>query len=112
MSRPSMVDPRRVLRALAWVTSCATVPSIIAYWTESLWLARLMFWIYIPAIYFFIGPCMALVLNLAPSIMRSTFTAWSVLVGNVFNLIVAPQVVWLLSDWFAGARGADAASLR
>ena len=23
--------------------------------------------------------------------MRSTFTAWSVLVGNVFNLIVAPQ---------------------
>ena len=71
-----------------------------------------MFWIYIPAIYFFIGPCMALVLNLAPSIMRSTFTAWSVLVGNVFNLIVAPQVVGLLSDWFGGARGADAASLR
>jgi MFS family permease len=112
MSRPSMVDPRRVLKALAWVTGCATIPSIIAYWTESLWLARLMFWLYIPAIYFFIGPCMALVLNLAPSIMRSTFTAWSVLVGNVFNLIVAPQVVGLLSDWFAGARGADAASLR
>ena len=71
-----------------------------------------MFWCYIPAIYFFIGPCMALVLNLAPSIMRSTFTAWSVLVGNVFNLIVAPQVVGLLSDWFGGAHGADAASLR
>jgi MFS family permease len=112
MSRPSMVDPRRVLTALAWVTGCATIPSIIAYWTESLWLARLMFWLYIPAIYFFIGPCMALVLNLAPSIMRSTFTAWSVLVGNVFNLIVAPQVVGLLSDWFAGAHGANATSLR
>jgi hypothetical protein len=33
-------------------------------------------------------------------------------VGNVFNLIVAPQVVGFLSDWFAGAHGSDAASLR
>jgi MFS family permease len=112
MSRPSMVDPKRVLRLLAWVTGVATIPSVIAYWTGSLSLARLMFWCYIPAIYFFIGPCMALVLNLAPSMMRSTFTAWSVLVGNVFNLIVAPQVVGMLSDWFGGAHGADAASLR
>ena len=71
-----------------------------------------MFWIYIPAIYFFIGPCMALVLNLAPSNMRSIFTAWSVLVGNVFNLIVAPQAVGIMSDWFARGHGADAASLR
>jgi MFS family permease len=112
MSRPFMVDPRRVLRVLALVTGAATIPSVIAYWTDSLSLARLMFWLYIPAVYFFIGPCMALVLNLAPSIMRSTFTAWSVLVGNVFNLIVAPQAVGALSDWFAGARGADATSLR
>jgi len=112
MSRPFMLDPRRVLWTLAWVTGCATVPSMIAYWSHSLWLARFMFWAYVPAIYFFIGPCMALVLNLAPSHMRSTFTAWSVLVGNVFNLIVAPQVVGFLSDWFGGAHGADAASLR
>jgi MFS family permease len=112
MSRPFMADPRRVLWMLGWVIGCATVPSIIAYWTQSLWLARVMFWAYIPAIYFFIGPCMALVLNLAPSHMRSTFTAWSGLVGNVFNLIVAPQVVGMLSDWFAGAHGSNAASLR
>ena len=112
MSRPFMLDARRVLWLLGLVTGCATVPSIIAYWTHSLWLARVMFWAYIPAIYFFIGPCMALVLNLAPSQMRSTFTAWSVLVGNVFNLIVAPQAVGMLSDWFGGAHGADAASLR
>jgi hypothetical protein len=30
----------------------------------------------------------------------------------MFNLIVAPQGVGLLSDWFAGARGGDATSLR
>ncbi len=112
MGRPFIVDPRRVLYLLAAVTGCATIPSFLAYWTHSLALAKLMFWLYIPAIYFFIGPCMALVLNLAPSTMRSIFTAWSVLVGNVFNLIVAPQFVGLLSDWFGGAAGADAASLR
>jgi MFS family permease len=112
MSRPSMLDPRRVLWVLGLVIGCATIPSMIAYWTHSLWLARVMFWAYIPAIYFFIGPCMALVLNLAPSHMRSTFTAWSVLVGNVFNLIVATQFVGILSDWLGGSHGADAASLR
>ena len=44
--------------------------------------------------------------------MRSIFTAWSVLVGNVFNLIVAPQAVGIMSDWFARGHGSDAASLR
>jgi MFS family permease len=112
MSRPFMVDPRRVLFTLAAVIGFATVPSLLAYWTHSLWVAKVMFWLYIPAIYFFIGPCMALVLNLAPSNMRSIFTAWSVLVGNVFNLIVATQFVGILSDWFGGVHGADAASLR
>lgn len=112
MGRPSMHDPRRILRTLAWVIGLATIPSLIAYWTQSLALAKVMFWLYIPAIYFFIGPCMALVLNLAPSHMRSMFTAVSGLVGNIFNLMVAPQFVGFLSDWFAGTRGADAASLR
>ncbi|HTV52901.1 MAG TPA: MFS transporter [Steroidobacteraceae bacterium] len=112
LSHRRMEHPNRVLLALGVVVGCATIPSWLAYWTHSLTLAKVLFWTYIPAIYFFIGPCMALVLNLAPSHMRSTFTAWSVLVGNVFNLIVAPQAVGLLSDLFAGSRGADAASLR
>ena len=112
MSRPYMVDPRRVLWTLAGIIGFATLPSFVAYWAQNLWVTKLMFWIYIPAIYFFIGPCMALVLNLAPSNMRSVFTAWSVLVGNVFNLIVAPQAVGFMSDWIARGHGADASSLR
>ena len=105
-----MRDSRRVLAVLGWVTGCATVLSIIAFWTHSLALTTLMLWAFLPAIYFFIGPCMALVLNLAPSNMRSTFTAWSVLVGNVLNLIVAVQGVGILSDWYAHAHGGDAAA--
>jgi hypothetical protein len=40
------------------------------------------------------------------------FSVVGLLVANVFNLIVAPQGVGLLSDYFAGPGGPDAASLR
>jgi MFS family permease len=110
--RPLMVDPRRVCWVLASGVALATIPSFIAFWTHSLLIARVMFWLFIPAIYFYIGPCMALVQNLAACHMRTVFAAWSGLCGNVFNLIVAPQLVGLLSDWYAGGHPADAASLR
>jgi predicted MFS family arabinose efflux permease len=112
LSRPSMADPRRVVWLLALGVGLATVPSFLAYWTHSLLLARSMFWLFIPAIYFYIGPAMGLMQNLAPPRMRAMFTAWSLVVGNVFNLIIAPQGVGFLSDWFAGSGGADARSLR
>jgi hypothetical protein len=112
LSRPSMIDPRRVVWLLAAGVGLTTIPSFIAYWTQSLWVAKLMFWIFIPAIYFYIGPCMGLMQNLAPPRMRAMFTAWSLVVGNVFNLIIAPQAVGIMSDLFAGGRGADAGSLR
>ncbi len=112
LSRPVMADPRRVVWLLALGVGLATIPSFVAYWTHSLWMAKAMFWMFIPAIYFYIGPAMGLMQNLAPPRMRAMFTAWSLVVGNVFNLIIAPQGVGLLSDWFAGSGGADAHSLR
>ena len=112
LSRPRMSDPRRVLWVLIAGVGLTTIPSFLAYWTHSLWFAKCMFWFFIPAIYFYIGPCMGLLQNLAPHNMRSMFIAWSLLVGNVFNLIVAPQAIGMLSDWFARGHGADAASLR
>jgi hypothetical protein len=112
VSKPAYTDPRKIVRLLAVVTALATIPSIIAYWTDSLQLATLMWWIFIPAIYFYIGPAFALIQNLAPPKMRAMAIAVSLLIANVFNLIVAPQGVGLLSDYFAGPGGADAASLR
>jgi MFS family permease len=112
LSRPFMADPRRVVWLLAAGIGLATIPSMIAYWTHSLWLCKLMFCIFIPAIYFYIGPCFGLLNNLAPCHMRNMFIAVSLLVANIFNLIVAPWVVGVLSDWFAGAHMTDAASLR
>ena len=112
LSKPSYTDPRRIVYLLGSVTAVATIPSMIAFWTHSLPLATVMLWVFIPAIYFYIGPAFALGQNLAPPRMRAMFTAISLLVANVFNLIVAPQAVGWMSDYFAGPGGADAASLR
>ncbi|HUX72370.1 MAG TPA: MFS transporter [Steroidobacteraceae bacterium] len=112
LSRPFMADPRKVVWVLGIGVGVTTIPSFLAYFTHTLWIAKLMFWLFIPAIYFYIGPCFGLLQNLAPCHMRSMFIAISLLVANIFNLIVAPQAVGFMSDRFAGAHGADAASLR
>lgn len=111
-ARPAYKDPRKILRVLGVVTALATVPSIYAYYTRSLETAHLMWWIFIPAIYFYIGPAMALAQNFAPPKMRAMFIAISLLIANVFNLIVAPQFVGWMSDWFAGGAKPTAESLR
>jgi hypothetical protein len=108
----AMRDPRRVLAVLALGVGLGTIPSIVAIYTHDLALVRFALWLFIPTIYFFIGPCMGLLQNVVPAPMRAMVFAWSGLVGNVFNLVVAPQGVGFLSDWFAGARGPDAESLR
>ncbi|HMD74213.1 MAG TPA: MFS transporter [Steroidobacteraceae bacterium] len=111
LSRRSMADPRRVVWLLAAGIGFATIPSIVAYWTHSLFVTKLMFWIFIPSIYFYIGPCFGLLNNLSPCHMRSLFIAVSLLVANLLNF-GAPQLVGLLSNWFAQGHGTDAASLR
>jgi MFS family permease len=112
LSRPAFANPRRVVWMLAGVTALCTIPSFLAYYTHDLAIARLMFWLFIPAIYFYIGPAMGLVQNLAPARMRAMFIAVSLVSANVLNLIVAPWMVGWLSDRFAGTHAADAASLR
>ncbi len=112
LSRPYMADPRRVVWLLAAGIGLATVPSMIAYWTHSLEMCKIMFCMFIPAIYFYIGPCFGLLNNLAPCHMRNMFIAISLLVANVLNLMAAPWIVGLLSNWFAGAHATDAVSLR
>jgi MFS family permease len=112
LSRPSMADPKRVVWLLAGGVALTTIPSMIAYGTHSLWLCKLMFCIFIPAIYFYIGPCFGLLNNLAPCHMRNMFIAISLLVANILNLIVAPWLVGFLSDSFAHGSATDASSLR
>ncbi|MGH8137844.1 MAG: spinster family MFS transporter [Steroidobacteraceae bacterium] len=112
MGRPSMADPRRIVWLLGAGIGIATIASGFIYWTHSLALAKALFWIFIPAIYFYIGPCFGLINNLAQCRMRAMFCAMTLFVANVGNLVIAPQAVGMLSDWFAPNHIANAQSLR
>src|SRR5438105_8529872 len=71
MARGSMVDARRIVWLLAAGIGIATVASWVVYYTRDLTLARAMLWIFVPSIYFYIGPGFGLLNNLAPCRMRS-----------------------------------------
>jgi hypothetical protein len=90
----------------------ATIASYFIYTTQSLSLAMGLSWIFIPSIYFYIGPCFGLLNNLCEPRMRAQFCAATLFVANVGNLIVAPQMVGVLSDWYAPNHVADGESLR
>jgi MFS family permease len=112
LAQPTMKDPRRIVRMMGWGVGIATIVSGVIYSTHSLELARMLFWLFIPAIYFYIGPCFGLLNNLCEPRMRAQFCAATLFVANVGNLIVAPQLVGFLSDAFAPNHVANGESLR
>ena len=101
MARPAMADAKHIMWLLGTGTFIATIASGVAYWTRDLMVARISFWIFIPAIYFYIGPCFGLLNNLAPCRMRAMFCAMTLFLANVGNLIITPLVIGALNDHFA-----------
>jgi MFS family permease len=112
MSRRIATDPRNVTRLLGWVTALTTIPSIILYWVPTERAATLLLWVFVPAVYFYIGPILGLLQNVMPANMRATACAILLFVANVANLVLAPQIIGWLSDWFASSFGAGQESLR
>jgi MFS family permease len=112
LTRPSMADPRRIVYLMGWWIGLASIVSLVIYTTHSLKLVTMLFWLFIPSIYFYIGPCFGLLLNLAEPRMRAVFCASTLFVANLLNLFVAPVGVGLLSDWFGPGHVANAESLR
>jgi len=112
MALPAARDPRFVTRLLAVVMALTTVPSFLAYRTESLGTATVMLWLFVPGVYFYIGPILGLLANVLPPAVRATSVAILLFVANLANLFLAPTLVGTLSDWFAGSFGAGTESLR
>jgi predicted MFS family arabinose efflux permease len=112
MARRAAADPRYVTRLLAWSTAIMTVPSFALYWVVSERAAVVLLWIFVPAVYFYIGPILGLLQNVVPASMRATTCAILLFLANVANLLLAPQLIGALSDWFAAAFGTGAESLR
>jgi MFS family permease len=112
LSRRWLSDERRVLRLLALNIALATGVTAIIYSTHSLALSKALFWLYVPSIYVYLGPGFGIMNNLAQPKMRAMYCATLLFLANICNLIIAPQVVGLLSDWFALNHAPDAESLR
>jgi len=112
MARSGMTDARRIVWLLAGGIGVATIASGIVYYTRDLVLAKAMLWIFIPAIYFYIGPGFGLLNNLAQCRMRAMFCAMVLFLANLGNLVIAPPLIGALSDWFAPNHVPNADSLR
>lgn len=112
MGQRAAADPRYVTRLLAWVTVVATIPSILLYRADSEAAATVLLWTFVPAVYFYIGPILGLLQNVTPANMRATVCAILMFAANIANLLLAPQIVGWLSDWFAASFGAGVESLR
>ncbi|MGA9367184.1 MAG: MFS transporter [Steroidobacteraceae bacterium] len=112
LSRPWLSDERRVMRLLGLNIALATVVTGVIYSTHSLALTKALFWLYIPSIYVYLGPGFGILNNLAQPRMRAMYCAVLLFLANICNLVIAPQMVGLLSDWFAPHHAPDAESLR
>ena len=112
LSRRWLSDERRVMRLLGLNIAVATVVTAIIYSSHSLALTKALFWLYIPSIYVYLGPGFGILNNLAQPKMRAMYCAVLLFLANVCNLVIAPQMVGVLSDWFAPHHVADAESLR
>ncbi len=112
MARPAAADSRYITRLLAAVTAATTIPSIALLCTHSEPATRALLWIFVPSVYFYIGPILGLLQNVVPPQMRATTCALLLFTANFANLVIAPQLVGLCSDWFANALHAGPESLR
>lgn len=100
-------DPRLVPVFVAGAILLATVPSVIAYRSDSKTVTLAMLWIFIPLSYAPFGPTFALMQNLAPASMRAQVVAIMLFCANIANLIIAPQAVGLASDHWTPMYGSE-----
>jgi MFS family permease len=112
LGQPWMSDTRRIVWFLGLGIGLATVSSGLIYATHSLAIVKALFWIFIPSIYFYIGPTFGLFNNLAAPGMRAIYCATTLFIQNFANLVIAPQAIGLLSDWFAADHYQSADALR
>jgi MFS family permease len=112
MARPAAADPRHIVRLLACVTAATTVPSLLVYSGGSRELTIAMLWIFVPAIYFYIGPILGVLQNLVPAGMRAQACAILLFTANFANLVIAPQLIGLMSDWLGASTTLGRESLR
>lgn len=82
-----------------------SIPSIIAFSSDNQSVTLTMLWLFIPITYASFGATFSLIQNLSPAPMRSQMTAIMLFLTNFANLVLAPQLIGLASDFMAPKYG-------
>jgi len=107
MGRLAGRDARVVPWFVMTTIIAGTFPSIVAFSTTSTHLTLVMLWLFIPLTYAAFGPTFALLQNLVPPGMRAQSIALLLFFSNIANLVIAPQLVGIVSDHFAARYGTE-----
>ncbi len=107
MTVRAAADPRFVSRVVAISTVATTIPSLLVYAVDQTSVTIALLWIFVPIIYLYIGPTIGLLQNLVPPGMRAQTLAVFLFVANVANLVIAPQLIGVMSDWLAATYGKE-----
>ena len=84
MSRRAAADPKHVANLLALFVAVSTIPSFLAYWVDSTRVATGFFWLFVPGVYFYIGPILGLLQNVVPANMRATTCAVLLFIAKLY----------------------------
>ena len=99
MARLSSRDPRWQMWLVALVTLILIIPGAIAFSTQSLNVATIALWAFMPASCVYIGPTLALCQSLVPAEMRGQTVSFLLFTTNIANLVIAPQLIGSASDF-------------
>lgn len=97
---------------VGWTTLLGTLSSIVVFASHDLKIVTFAMWIFIPIIYIYIGPTFGLIQNLFPPSMRAKGIAILLIVVNIANLAIAPQLMGFCSDLVASHLDTPQESLR
>jgi predicted MFS family arabinose efflux permease len=100
-------DVRSVPRFIAAACIIGTPASIVAFTAHSQFVALAALWVFVPVTYAVFGPPYSMMQNLVPAPMRAQAMALLLMVSNIGNLIVAPQLVGALSDALGARFGSE-----
>jgi MFS family permease len=107
LSRLVTSDARVVPRLLCACCVFGSAPALLTLLFDGTKESLAMLWVFVPLSYAPIGPCFALVQNLVPSHMRAKIVGVFLLMTTLGNLVIAPQLVGILSDVLAPRFGAQ-----
>lgn len=105
-------DPRWQVWTVGLATLLGTCASIGVYATESLSMATVLLWLFVPVAYLNLAPVLTLTQSLVLPRMRALSCAVLLFGANVANLALAPQIIGVMSDAFLAYSAAGTQSLR